>query len=102
MSNICLEYIEELQPRYDNAKSFYHKAKIYRDDKGSIYLESYNTIVAEIKDPAITGTKKSQVIIKGWYSMTTSRHINEFLLQYTNCNKKFSKKEIEGGETIWL
>ena len=102
MSNICLEYIEELQPRYDSAKSFYHKAKIYRDDKGSIYLESYNTIVAEIKDPAITGTKKSQVIIKGWYSMTTSRHINEFLLQYTNCNKKFSKKEIEGGETIWL
>ena len=90
-----LEFVKELQPRYDTAKSFYHKAKVYRDNKGSIYLQSYNTIVTEIKDPAITGTKKSQVIIKGWYSVTTARHINEFLMQ--NGFRKLSKKQMEGG-----
>ena len=102
MDNRYLEFMAKLEPQYDGAKSFYHKAKVYRDDKGSIYLQSYDTIVAQIKDPAITGTKKSQVIINGWYSRTTARHINEFLLQYTNCDRKLSKKDIEGGETIWL
>lgn len=88
-----LEYLYELKPQYDNAKSFYGKANVYRNDKGSIFLMSYETIVAEIKDAAITDTGEKQVIIHGWYSMTTARHINEFLQQ--NGFNKMSKKEME-------
>lgn len=91
-----LEYLYELKPQYDSAKSFYHKANIYRNDKGSIFLMSYETIVAEIKDATVTDTGKKQAIVYGWYSMTTSRHINEFLQQ--NGFNKMSKKEMEGGE----
>lgn len=39
-----------------------------------IQLQSYNTIVAEIKN----GKAK----IFGWYSSTTTRHIKEFLQQF--------------------
>ena len=91
-----LEYLYKLQPQYDNAKSFYGKANVYRNDKGSIFLMSYETIVAEIKDATVTDTGEKQAIVYGWYSMTTSRHINEFLRQ--NGFEKMSKKEMEGGE----
>ena len=90
-----LEYLYKLQPQYDNAKSFYGKANVYRNDKGSIFLMSYETIVAEIKDATVTDTGEKQAIVHGWYSMTTSRHINEFLQQ--NGFNKMSKKEMEGG-----
>lgn len=89
------EYLYELKPQFDSAKSFYHKANIYRNDKGSIFLMSYETIVAEIVDEAVSPTGQRQVTIFGWYSMTTSRHINEFLQQ--NGFNKMSKKEMEGG-----
>lgn len=62
----------DLEPIYSNVKSFYGKAKIIRED-GTIKLQSYNTIVAEIKD------RKAH--INGWYSATTTRHIKEFLKQ---------------------
>ncbi len=90
-----LEYLYELKPQFDSAKSFYRKANIYRNNKGSIFLMSYETIVAEIKDAIATDTGEKQVIIHGWYSMTTARHINEFLQQ--NGFNKMSKKEMEGG-----
>lgn len=91
-----LEYLYKLQPQYDNAKSFYGKANVYRNDKGSIFLMSYETIVAEIKDATITETGNQQAIVYGWYSATTARHINEFLQQ--NGFNKMSKKEMEEGE----
>ena len=91
-----LEYLYKLQPQYDNAKSFYGKANVYRNDKGSIFLMSYETIVAEIIDEAISPTGKRQINVFGWYSMTTARHINEFLQQ--NGFNKMSKKEMEGDE----
>lgn len=91
-----LEYLYKLQPQYDNAKSFYGKANVYRNDKGSIFLMSYETIVAEIKDATISDTGEKQAIVYGWYSMTTARHINEFLRQ--NGFNKMSKKEMERGE----
>lgn len=91
-----LEYLYELKPQYDGAKSFYRKANIYRNDKGSIFLMSYSTIVAEIKDATITDTGEKQAIVYGWYSKTTARHINEFLQQ--NGFNKMSKKEMEEGE----
>lgn len=90
-----MEYLYELQPQFDSAKSFYHKANVYRNDKGSIFLMSYETIVAEIKDATVTDTGEKQVIVHGWYSMTTARHINEFLQQ--NGFNKMSKKEMERG-----
>lgn len=90
------EYLYKLQPQYDNAKSFYGKANVYRNDKGSLFLMSYETIVAEIVDEAVSPTGQRQAHIFGWYSMTTARHINEFLRQ--NGFDKMSKKEMEGGE----
>ena len=94
-----LEYLYELKPQFDNAKSFYRKANIYRNNKGSIFLMSYETIVAEIKDATITETGNQQAIVYGWYSMTTSRHINEFLRQ--NGFVTLNKKEMKGGAKIW-
>lgn len=91
-----LEYLHELKPQFDSAKSFYRKANIYRNNKGSIFLMSYETIVAEIKDATVTDTGEKQAIVHGWYSMTTARHINEFLQQYGF--DKMSKKEMEEGE----
>lgn len=88
-----MEFLYELTPQYDRAKSFYHKAKVYRNNEGSIFLMSYSTIVAEIKDEAITIDGHRQAKVFGWYSMTTARHINEFLQQHGF--SKLSKKEME-------
>ncbi len=62
----------ELEPIYSNVKSFYNKAKVLNDN-GVIKLQSYSTIVAEIRN----GKAK----IFGFYSATTTRHIREFLQQ---------------------
>lgn len=67
--------MEFLQARYDRRKSFYNKAKIIRDDD-SIRLQSYDTIVAEIKDKTL--------YIYGKWSQTTTRHQLEFIKQFTN------------------
>jgi hypothetical protein len=85
----------ELKPQYDSRKSFYGKANVYRDDEGKILLMSYSTIVAEIEDAIITESGEPKVTVHGWYSNTTSRHINEFLQQYGY--PKMTKKEMEGG-----
>ena len=50
-------------------------AYVAENDK-IIALKSYNTIVAFISKR----TKK--VYIRGWYSMTTSHHLNRFLNEY--------------------
>lgn len=62
----------ELEPIYSNVKSFCNKAKVLNDN-GVIKLQSYSTIVAEIRN----GKAK----IFGFYSATTTRHIKEFLQQ---------------------
>jgi len=67
-----MEY--ELQTQYDSRKSFYGKAKVEVKD-GVHYLYSYDTLVAEYNE------KTGEVDVKGWYSATTARHINEFLQQ---------------------
>lgn len=78
------EFVEYLEVKYGNRASFYKKAEILKYD-GALYLKSYNTIVAKIKG--------NEVYVNGWYSQTTARHINEFLMQ--NGFKKMSKKEME-------
>lgn len=90
-----LEFLYELKPKYDSAKSFYKKANIYRNDEGSLFLMSYSTIVAEIQDKIITEDNNAKAIVHGWYSVTTARHINEFLQQHGF--SKMNKKEMEGG-----
>lgn len=75
---------EELQAIHDGRKSFYKKAHVITDNNNNKYLKSYDTIVAAIKNdiPEVYGT----------YSMTTRRHINEFLRQYGHDSK--SKNEL--------
>jgi len=88
-----MKFLYELEPQYDSQKSFYKKANVYTDEKGSLLLMSYSTIVAEIQDPIVTEDGEQHLIIHGWYSQTTARHINEFLRQ--NGYPKMSKKEME-------
>lgn len=76
--------IYELDARYDSRQSFYGKARIIDTDEG-LKLQSYDTIVAEIKHGKAT--------VFGTYSPTTLRHIKEFLKQ--NRFKVESKSQIE-------
>lgn len=91
-----MEFLHELIPQYDHAKSFYKKANVYRNGQGKILLMSYTTIVAEIVDEAVSTTGARQLNVFGWYSMTTARHINEFAQQYGF--DRMNKKTMEGGE----
>lgn len=74
----------ELQTIYDSRKSFYKKAFVHESDNVKT-LYSYETKVARIKNDKAT--------VFGTYSMTTLRHIKEFLLQ--NGFKAENKKQIE-------
>ena len=60
---------------------------------GTLYLRSYRTIVAEIKDEVIEPNQSKRVKVNGWYSNTTARHVNDFLYQFGF--KTMSKKEME-------
>ena len=67
--------ILELHPIHDKSKSFYGKARVVIHNGGDwVELWSYNTKVAEIEDGKVT--------VNGWFSVTTCRHINEFLRQH--------------------
>lgn len=76
----------ELTPQLDNARSFYRKAFALHMSDGSIQLKSYDTIVATFKD--------DKVNVNGTYSMTTLRHIKEFIYQLTGVSG-LTKKDIE-------
>ena len=66
----------ELQARYDARKSFYGKAKVVVE--GNILsLYSYDTLVAVIIDGKVT---RADI---GVHSMTTNRHIREFVKQFS-------------------
>lgn len=67
--------IYELMARYDSRKSFYGKAHVIELDNGTKQLQSYNTIVGEIRD------NKYYQLWDG-KSQTTSRHIKEFKKQF--------------------
>ena len=64
----------ELEPRYDGRKSFYKKAKTYVNNYGDLILRSYETDVAKI-------TLDGELVVGGFYSPTTTRHIREFVRQ---------------------
>lgn len=67
--------IYELSARYDSRKSFYGKAHVIELDNGTKQLQSYSTIVGEIRNG------KYYQLWDG-KSQTTSRHINEFKKQF--------------------
>lgn len=72
----------ELKPVLNSNRSYYKKA-FYRNEHGYIILRSYNTDVIAIKD--------GEVFRLWWdYSVTTMKHINDFLYQhgYKTLNKK--------------
>lgn len=73
--------VTELKPIH--TKSFYGKALIVKNDNVS-ELMSYNTVVASYNH------KTNKMVVKGWYSSTTARHINSFLVLFgfDTCNKK--------------
>ena len=80
----------ELMARYDRCKSFYRKAHVVETAEYYILI-SYSTEILKLNkaDGKITFLCHSE-----WaYSQTTNRHINEFLLQFTN-ERKLSKREI--------
>ena len=70
----------------DSANSFYGKAKVIEYEGGTKILESYKTKVVKLA--------KNGTIKRLWdgYSMTTLRHVNEFLAQ-NGINKKLTKKD---------
>lgn len=80
----------ELKAIYDNRKQFYGKANVLKD-KDIMILKSYNTNILEYN----TKTKELKFLTnnKNHFTMTTNRHINEFLQQFTNENAK-SKQEL--------
>lgn len=67
--------IFELSPLHSDRKSFYNKAKVLMLDDGTLQLQSYNTIVGEIKN-------NTYYQLWDGKSNTTSRHINEFKKQF--------------------
>lgn len=89
-----IDYIEEkyftnyLECVFGNQNSFYKKAKVYKKDD-FVYLKSYETIVACVD------FKNKLFYVKGYYSQTTARHINDFLRQYNCIDFNIGKKKIE-------
>ena len=76
----------ELKPMYDRAKSFYGKAVVTVNDRGDAVLRSYDTDVC-----MITASREFLRFWKG-YSVTTMRHVNDFIAQATifkELGKKF-------------
>ena len=84
-----------LMPIYDNAKSFNNKAIVIKDNNESVKLESYNTLVAEIWP-----MKNFELKIYNCQSLTTVRHINEFIRQYAPFKSRMTKKQMEAIKTV--
>ena len=66
-----------LEPVSGSQKSFYKKAKILIDKEGNKFLQSYDSIIAEVKD----GKVKINTNVYLWDSKTSLRHLCEFLYQ---------------------
>lgn len=87
----------ELSPRYDKRNSFYGKAHIIETTK-NITLQSYDTKILTLNK--YTHNIKFLTKNVNNFSQTTDRHINEFLLQYTNEGKKSRKEILKMAEVI--
>ncbi len=84
--------MNELKSIYDNAKSFYKKAFIKREDN-KIKLYSYKTLVCTILNNnryQLNYNIDSELL----FSNTTLRHIKEFLKQYLYLSNDITKNDI--------
>lgn len=65
----------DLEPVVGRQKSFYGKAKILIDSEGNTFLQSYDSIIAEVK-----GDKaKINTDVYLWDSQTSLKHLKSFL-----------------------
>lgn len=76
-----------LEPRFDNHKSFYGKARIetWGGWGQNVNLYSYDTLVSQIGYMDVDGTGEEFVLLLHPYwacSVTTLRHVKEFMQQY--------------------
>ena len=78
----------ELVARFTSVQSHYRKAFVIHDNN-EIRLQSYNTIVARCN---MDGTG---LVVYGRHSNTTTRHICDFINQFTNESVKCSYKDFE-------
>ena len=79
--------VTELVPTANNRVSYGHKANVAFYPDGTTVLYSYSTAVCEIdKDGNFKRTWN------GW-SATTSNHVHDFLLTYSDTVRGFSKNE---------
>lgn len=86
-----LRYDNRYFTLYEILEGYYNKAIIYKEDgKENYILLSYETVVAEYKE--------GKMVLYGYYSRTTSNHINSFLRKFNYL--PMSKKEIEKMENI--
>ncbi len=74
MENFKIIYLE---PMIDRRRSFYKKAKILIDNKGNKFLQSYDSIIAEV----VNGKVKINTDVYLWDSNTSLRHLKDFLYQ---------------------
>ena len=81
-----------LKAKYDSRASFYNKALVKDNEKGTISLYSYNTKVCEIEGGKyrLNGAIDRELL----FSQTTLRHIKEFLRQFLNL-EGLTKKDLE-------
>ena len=73
-----------LEPRYSNVKSFYGKAIVTITPQKKV-LTSYNTEVCVLDN-------NNNIEDIGYYSLTTSRNINEFIQKHGH--NKMTKEDI--------
>lgn len=83
----------ELSATYDRCKSFYGKATVVIERDGTRTLYSYHTPVCNIDN--------SGNVTRYWhgYSVTTMRHVNEFLAQETA--RIAGRARCIGGKRYW-
>ena len=76
-------FVSYLEPRFDGRKSFYGKA-IVMQENGLIILRSYETNVAVFNPDS----GKMMLCADSWaYSMTSRRHVWEFMRQIDELNQ---------------
>lgn len=83
----------ELSSTYSGQKSFYNKAKVVEDGNRTVLI-SYTTEVCTVEE--------NKVSIPDMYSVTTRRHIREFIMQMFN-EKAWDtiKKDYKNGVKNW-
>ena len=87
----------ELKAIYDARASFYGKAQII-ETNNKIILKSYNTDILEFDKTS--KTIRFLTHNKNHFTMTTNRHINEFLQQYTNEQPKSKTQLLKMADVI--